>query len=184
VLKKFGLDPAKDLAIVQLGTQPNRIQALFAGAIEATIVSPPLDLTAKKQGYQILVNIAELGIPYPQQVIEITDRFSREKPQTVKNFLKGFLEGVYYVATHKAETKRIITKYLKTADAEILEATYQSYLQVTDYSGYPDLEGMRNALDEVAQRVPAAKSKKPEDFVNTRFLKELEAEGFFKELHK
>jgi len=73
---------------------------------------------------------------------------------------------------------------LKVADPEILEATYQSYLQVTDYSAYPNLEGMRNALDEVAQRVPAAKNKKPEDFVDTRFLKELEKEGFLKHPNK
>jgi NitT/TauT family transport system substrate-binding protein len=184
VLKKFGLDPVKDLTILQLGTQPARVQALAAGAIDATIVSPPLDLTAKKQGYQILVNIAELGIPYPQQVIETTERFIRENPTAVKNFLKGFIEGVRYVATHKDETKKLIAKYLKVTDAEILEATYQSYLQVTDYSAYPNLEGMRNALDEVAQRVPAAKSKKPEDFVDTRFLKEFEKEGFLAHPHK
>ena len=184
VLKKFGLDPVKDLTILQLGTQPARVQALSAGAIDATIVSPPLDLTAKKQGYQILVNIAELGIPYPQQVIETTDRFTRENPYAVKNFVKGFIEAIRYVATHKDETKKIITKYLKVADPEILEATYQSYLQVTDYSAYPNLEGMRNALDEVAQRVPAAKNKKPEDFVDTRFLKELEKEGFLKHPNK
>lgn len=184
VLKKFGLDPVRDLTILQLGTQPARIQALAAGAIDATIVSPPLDLTAKKQGYQILVNIAELGIPYPQQVIETTDRLIRENPNAIKNFLKGYIEGVRYVATHKDETKKLIAKYLKVTDAEILEATYQSYLQVTDYSAYPNLEGMRNALDEVAQRVPAAKSKKPEDFVDTRFLKEFEKEGFLGHPHK
>ena len=182
VLKKYGLDAARDVTIVQLGTQPSRFQALSAGVIDATIISPPLDLAAKKQGYPILVNIAELGIPYPQQVIETTDRFVRENPQTVKNFLKGFIEGVHYAATYKEETKKIITKYLKTVDPEIVEATYQSYLQVTDYSGYPNLDGMRNAMEEVAQRVPAVKSRKPEEFVNTRFLKELEKEGFFKQL--
>jgi NitT/TauT family transport system substrate-binding protein len=180
VLKKFGLDPVKDITIVQLGTQPSRVQALAAGVIDATIISPPLDITAKKQGYQILVNIAELGIPYPQQIIETTDRFIREDPRTVKNFLKGFIEGVRYATTHKEATKQVMTKYLKTIDPEILEATYQSFVQVTDESGYPSLEGIRNAIDEVAQRVPGVKSKKPEDFVNTRFLKELEKEGFFK----
>ncbi len=184
VLKKYGLDAAKDVNIVQLGTQPSRFQALAAGVIDATIISPPLDITAKTQGYQILVNLAELGIPYPQQVIETTDRFIRENPQTVKNFLKGFIEGVRYAATYKDETKKIITKYLKTADPEILEATYQSYLQVTDQSAYPNMEGLRNAIEEVAQRVPGVKSKKPEEFVNTRFLKELEKEGFFKQLYK
>jgi NitT/TauT family transport system substrate-binding protein len=184
VLKKFGLDPVKDVILLQGGTQPARVQALMAGVIDATIVSPPLDLTAKKQGYQILVNIADLAIPYPQQVIETTDRYIRENPQMVKNVLKGFLEGVHYAATHKDETKKIITKYLKTTDPEIVEATYQSYLQVTDRSAYPNMDGIRNAMDEVAQRVPAAKTKKPEDFVDTRFLKELEKEGFFKQLAK
>ena len=184
VLKKFNIDPVKDLTILQLGTQPARVQALAAGAIDATIVSPPLDLTAKKQGYQILVNIADLSIPYPQQVIETTDRLIRENPDAVKNFLKGFIEGVRYVASHKDETKKIIAKYLKVTDPEILEATYQSYLQVTDYSAYPNMEGIRNALDEVAQRVPAAKSKKPEDFVDARFLKEFEKDGFLGHPHK
>jgi NitT/TauT family transport system substrate-binding protein len=184
VCKRFGLDPAKDIIILQGGTQPSRLQALAAGAIDGTLVSPPLDLTAKKQGYPILVNIAELGIAYPQLVVETTDRFNRENPQAVKSFLKGFIEGVYYVATHKEETKKIITKYLKTSDPEILEATYQSFMQVTDYSGNPNIEGVRNAIDEVALRVPAARSKKPEDFIDTRFLRELDKEGFFKQLQR
>jgi len=181
VCKKFGLDPIKDIIILQGGTQPSRLQALSVGALDATLVSPPLDLTAKKQGFSVLVNVAELGIPYPQLVIETSDRFNRENPQTVKNFLKGFIEGVHYVATHKGETKKIITKYLKTSDPEILEATYQSFLQVTDYSANPNLEGIRNAIDEVAQRVPAAHGKKPEEFVDLRFLKELQREDFFKQ---
>lgn len=184
VLKRFGLDPAKDVTILQMGTQPSRVQALATGAIDATLISPPLDVAAKKQGYSILVNIAELGIPYPQQVVEVTERFARQNPDTVKKFLKGFIEATRYVATHKDETKKIITKYLKTTDAEVLEATYQSYLQVTDLSGYPNMEGVRNAMDEVAQRVPAVKFKKPEDFVNFQFLKELEKEGFFKRASK
>ena len=184
VLRRFGLDPNKDVIIVQLGTQPARMLALAGGAIDATIVSPPLDIAAKKQGYQILVNIAELGIPYPQQVIETTDRFNRANPQLVKNFLKGYIEGVHYAATHKDETKRIIIKYLKTTDPEVLEATYQSYLQVTDYTANPSLPGVRNAMDEVAVRVPAVKNKKPEEFVDTRFLKELDKEGFFKQFTK
>jgi hypothetical protein len=54
-------------------------------------------------------------------------------------------------------------------------------LQVTDYSISPNLEGIRNAIDEVAQRVPTAKTKKPEEFINARFLQELEREGFFRQ---
>ena len=183
VTKKFGLDPVKDFILLQGGTQPSRLQAIWAGALDATLVSPPLDLTAKKQGLNILVNIADLGIPYPQLVIETTERFNREQPQMVKNFLKGFIDGIHYAASHKEETKKTITKYLKTADPEILEATHKSFLQATDYSANPNLEGIRNAIEEVAARVPAARGKKPEEFVDTRFLKELEREGYFKQFH-
>jgi NitT/TauT family transport system substrate-binding protein len=184
VLRKFGLD-AKDVIILQLGTQPSRYQALLAGNIEATIISPPLDLMAKKDGFNILVNIPDLKIPYPQQTLETTDRFAREHPQIVKNFLKGYIEGVYFAAKNKDHTIKTILKYLKTSsDPEILDATYQSFVQVTDYSARPNLEGIRNAMDEVALRLPAVKNKKPEDFVNARFLNELEKEGFFKSLSK
>jgi NitT/TauT family transport system substrate-binding protein len=123
VLKKYGLDPSKDVTLLQIGTQPSRVQALAAGVIDATIISPPLDLTAKKQGYNILVNIADLGIPYPQQVIETTERFLKEKPLPARNFLKGFIEGIRYFASHKDEVKKLMIKYLKTTDPEIVEAT-------------------------------------------------------------
>jgi ABC-type nitrate/sulfonate/bicarbonate transport system substrate-binding protein len=136
---------------------------------------------AKKQGYQILVNIADLKIPYPQLVVETTERYLKENPQTVKSFLKGFIEGVHYAANHKDETKKIMIKDLKTVDPEILDVTYQDFLQTTDYSGRPNLDGIRNAMDEVAARVPAVKSRKPEEFVDTPLLRELEKEGFFKQ---
>lgn len=184
VCKKFGLDPAKDLVLLQGGTQPSRLQALLAGSLDATLVTPPLDLKAKKQGLGILVNIADLAIPYPQLVIETTDRFARENPREVKSFLKGFLEGVFYAANQKDETKKLITKYLKESDPEILEATYQSFMQVTDYSANPNFDGLRNAIEEVGARVPAAKAKKPEEFIDMRFLKELDKEGFFKQFQK
>ena len=180
--KKFGLDATKDLIILQGGTQPTRLQALSAGAIDATLVSPPLDFIAKKQGWSILINIAQLGIPYPQLVIETTDRLNRENPKLVKGFLKGFVEAIYYSAKFRDETKRVITKYLKISDPEILDATYESFIKVTDYSAEPNLDGIRNAIDEVALRVPAAKTKKPQEFVDMRFIKELRSETFFKQL--
>ena len=120
-----------------------------------------------------------MGIHYPQEIIETTDAFIRENPQVVKKFLKAFAEGIQYGATRKEDTKKIMAKYLKISDPEILEWKYGSYLQATDRKLYPNLEGMRTALEEVAKRVAAAKNRKPEEFVNTRFLDELNKEGFF-----
>ena len=178
--RKYGLEASKDLIVLQGGTQQSRLQGLSTGVIDATLVSSPLDFIAKKQGLNILTIASDMAIPYPQLAIETTDRFNREKPQLVKSLLKGFIEGLRYSASHKDETKKTITKYLKTSDPEILEATYRSFMAVTDYNATPNLEGIRNAIDEVAQRVQAVRNRKPEEFVDLRFLHELEHEGFFK----
>ncbi len=183
LLEKVGVNP-KDVTIIQMGAQPSRFAALVAGTLDATIIAPPFDITARKQGYNVLVNLAELGIPYPQQVIETTDRFIRENPQAVKNFLKGFIAGIHYGLTNKEGAKKSLAKHLKITDPEILEATYASYALTTDRRAFPNVEGFRYGLEEVAKRLPAAKDKKPEDFINMRFLNELEKEGFFKELYK
>jgi NitT/TauT family transport system substrate-binding protein len=184
LLEKVGLNPAKDVTLIQMGAQPSRFQALVAGSIEATIIAPPFDITAKKQGFNVLVNLADLSIAYPQQVVETTDRFIKENPQAVKNFLKGFIAGIHYGLTNKEGTKKIMAKYLRITDPEIMEATYASYAQTTDRRAWPNMQGFRYAVDELARRVPAAKDKKAEDFINMRFLNELEKEGFFKELYK
>jgi len=184
LLEKVGLNPTKDVTIIQVGAQPTRFQALVAGTIDATIIAPPFDITAKKQGYNVLVNLAEQSLAYPQQVIETTDRFIKENPQAVKNYLKGFIGGIHYALTNKEGAKKIMAKYLRITDPEILDATYASYVQTTDRRAFPNMQGFRYAVDELARRVPAAKDKKAEDFVNMRFLNELEKEGFFKELYK
>jgi NitT/TauT family transport system substrate-binding protein len=184
LLEKVGLNPNKDVTIIQVGAQPTRFQALVAGTIDATIIAPPFDITAKKQGYNVLVNLAEQSLAYPQQVVETTDRFIKENPQAVKNYLKGFIGGIHYALTNKEGAKKIMAKYLRITDPEIMDATYASYAQTTDRRAFPNMQGFRYAVDELARRVPAAKDKKAEDFVNLRFLNELEKEGFFKELYK
>jgi hypothetical protein len=111
-----------------------------------------------------------------------TDRLIREEPQLVKNYLRGLIAGVHYGLTHAEPTKAILDKYVKIRNPEFLSATYQDYVQITDPKVYPNLDGIRVALEEVAKRSPAAKGKRPEEFVNLKFLQELEKEGFYREL--
>ena len=88
----------------------------------------------------------------------------------------------HYGVTNPERTKAILDKYVKIKNPEFLEATYQDYVHITDPRVYPNMEGIRFALEEVAKRSPS-KGRKPEEFVNLRFLQELECEGFFKELY-
>ena len=80
-------------------------------------------------------------------------------------------------------TKAILDKYVKINNPEFLAATYQDYVHITDRKAYPNIDGIRLALEEVAKRSPGAKGRKAEEFVNLKFLQELEKEGFYKDLY-
>jgi len=94
-LAKFSLSADKDVVLVQAGEQSNRFAALVARTLDATIVGVPLDITAQKQGYPVLADLAQLRIPYPQAVVETTDRIVRDEPQLVKSYLKGLIAGIH-----------------------------------------------------------------------------------------
>ncbi len=78
---------------------------------------------------------------------------------------------------------RILAKFTKTNELRILEETYQFYNRLLDRIPYPTLDGIQMILTMAAKTSPLAKTKRPEDFVDERFLKELEQSGFVSRLY-
>lgn len=183
-LEKNGLVPNKDVTIVQLGDQTTRFASLTKGNVQATVISPPFDITARKLGYHILADMADLGLPYQHACLATTDRFLREKPETAKKFIRGFLAGIHLWMTDEKRTKEILGKRLKISNPEILDETYRVYKKLTETKPYPTLKGLAFQIEDVAKKVPKAKGMKPEEFTNIAILKELDQSGFIDNLYK
>src|ERR1044071_9157069 len=92
MVSRLGLDPAKDVTIMQIGNQRERMSALMNGAVEGSVVDAPNTLIARQQGFVELADASKLGLVYPPHNIATTDRFLRDEPQTVFNFLRAFVE--------------------------------------------------------------------------------------------
>jgi NitT/TauT family transport system substrate-binding protein len=122
-LEKNGLVPGKDVTIVQLGDQSTRFAALTGGSVQSTLISPPFDITAKKMGYQVLGDMADLGLPYQHETVATTDRFLKERPETARKFLRAFIAGIHLWMTDEKKTKEMLAKRLKITDKEILNET-------------------------------------------------------------
>jgi ABC-type nitrate/sulfonate/bicarbonate transport system substrate-binding protein/LysM repeat protein len=184
-LEKYGLDPNKDVAILQLGNVPALLSALEAGKIQGAMLSAPTTLRARKLGYPMLADLQMLGLEYQHTSIATTRSLIKSKPDLVRNFMRAYVEGVHYAKTHRRETLEILTKYLRTDDKDVLEDTYESIVaNLVPEKPYPTLKGIQIILRELGIKDPNARSARPEQFVDLTFIKELDSSGFVDRLYK
>jgi ABC-type nitrate/sulfonate/bicarbonate transport system substrate-binding protein len=127
-------------------------------------------------------------IEYAGSGIAASPTLLRQKPQTVRNFMKGLVAGIHFAKTHKEESMRITARYMKldfNKDHAALEETYRVFIdQLIERKPYPTVEGLRAVIEQAAETDPKVKAVRPEQFVDTSFLRELDQSGFIDALYK
>jgi NitT/TauT family transport system substrate-binding protein len=184
LLKKFNLEPNKDVALVVAGPTSDRLSAVDAGRIDATLLTPSELPRSRKQGLVEVYDLADLGIEVQGNGFATSRSFIKNQRDTVLSALKGYVEAIHYIHRNRDETRKIVAKYLRLTDSEVLDATYTAFVKTVSKRPAPTLKGIQFLLDEVAGKMPNAKSAKPEQFVDLSLLQQLEKEGFFAELVK
>jgi NitT/TauT family transport system substrate-binding protein len=184
LLKKFNLEPSKDVALVVAGPTTDRLTAVEAGRIDATVLTASELPRARKQGLVEVYDMVDLGVEVQGNGFATSRSFIKSQRDTVLSALKGYVEAIYYINRNRDESRKIIAKYLRLTDPEILDATYNAFVKTVAKKPYPTLKGIQFLLDEVAAKLPNAKTAKPEQFVDLSLLQQLEKEGFFSEMAK
>lgn len=183
-LKKWGLDPEKDVTIIQLGGQPARLAALQGEHIDATLLQLPWTVKAKQAGLHEFASLADMGFDYLGTSLVTTRSLIQKNENLVQRFMKAFVEGIHFYKTNKDASIRSIAKFTKLQDSVALEETYNAYaLKLMARLPYPNLKGVEIILDDLAKRNPKAKGANAKTFVESRFLKELENSGFVAKLY-
>ncbi len=186
-LQRIGLVPEKDVTIIQFGSTTDRLAALGAGRIQATVLPPPTMLMALKSGLNLLADVSTLGLAFQHTAPVTTRRFIRENPDIVRRYVKAHVEAVHRIKTDRETGIRVMTKYLgQTKDRDSTEKGYDRYISEEQLprKQYPTLEGIRTVLNFVAEKDPKAKTVKPEDLVDLRFIRELDQSGFIDNLYR
>jgi NitT/TauT family transport system substrate-binding protein len=186
MLSKLGLNPLKDVTIVQVGTTPDRLTALETKRVQATVLVPPVTYMAQKKGFYLMADVATQGLAYQHQGAVTTRKYLREHPDVVKNFVKSYIESVHRMKTDREGGLKILAKYLHTDDREILEKTLDNSITENKLprKQYPTLEGIKTILDQLALKDPKARAAKPQDFVDARFVEEFDKSGFIDGLYR
>jgi NitT/TauT family transport system substrate-binding protein len=184
MISKLGLNPDTDVVMLQIGGDPTRLSALLSGTIDASVFNPPLYKRAVEAGMRVLANIEEMGFPVQASALVSTERFVHTNPDLTRRAIKSIIEAIHLVKTNPELTKRAIRKYMRFKDDRDTDEAYQIIRDVTPRKPYPTVEGMKTVLDELALKVPAAKTAQPREFMDTRFIQELDRSGFIDGLYK
>jgi NitT/TauT family transport system substrate-binding protein len=184
LLAKLGLNPEKDVVLMQIGGSPTRNAALTAGSIDATIVDPPDHKRLQESGMRILANMEEMKIPFQHTGLVTTRAQLSQSPDVVRRAVKSFVEGIQLAHANSEISKRAFRKYLRLQQERELDDAYQLLRGFVPRKPYPTAEGFKSVLAELADQIPAAKTADPKDFFDTRFLEELDRSGFIDGLYR
>lgn len=182
LLQQAGMVPGKDVQITHLQGMPDIITALSQGRIDAGIISAPTTLKAKQAGLKELVDITARNVPMIHAGLATTRDFIKSSPDKVRRYVQAYIEANKIARTDPETTKQLIAKYTKTDNKEDLDETYSTYARAWEQAPYVSPAAMQTFLNFAVN--PAAKTAKPEQFIDNSFVAELDKSGFIKELYK
>ena len=178
-LMKNGLQPEKDVAILQTGGPSESVAALSANRIQAVALTAPATIRARKLGLRPLLDISKIEANFPFNGIVVRRSFLKNNGDLMRRFMMAYIEGVALAKKDAAFAKKVMAKYFKSDDREILDESYDWIVkQNFTLPPYPAVPGLATILNSVAERNPKAKSMKPEDFVDRAIVQELDKSGF------
>jgi NitT/TauT family transport system substrate-binding protein len=183
-LKKIGLEPNKDVTLRVIGGSTERMVALQKGIVQFTVVTEAGKATAEKLGYPTVVDMAALQIPFPQNGVYTSTKLIRENPDMVRRYLRAYTEAIHYYKTQKEGTIKIMRKYSRLDDRNALETAWDWHARFIPEAPYPPPEGYQLVLQDMAATNPKAAQANVKDYVDSRFVKELEDSGFIKALYR
>ena len=180
LVKKFNL-PDVTIRLIG-GSQNERYQAMAANLVQGVVITPPIDVRAKNEGYNLLYRLIDLDVPFIYSSLHANARALRERPETVQRMVAAFAEAIHYVDKYPAKTKAAIAKVMRTKDEEALQVSYNVYTQdIVDRRMIVPAQTVHDTV-ELLRSLGAPVKRRAEDLYDNSFVLNLEKSGFQKDL--
>jgi len=178
-LRKHGIDPTKDVKILATGGVSETLASMQVGTVHAGILSAPVTLRARTLGFQEIVRIGKLGVPFIHDGIVASKTYITTRRSDTEAFLKGFIDGIRLYKTNPSLAEKIMSKYTRVTDKSMLRETYDTFNRELNVQPFIPREGVSNMLQLIAETEPRAAKANPEDFLDNGSLQNLRAGGYF-----
>lgn len=182
MITKLGLDPDKDVSILQIGDNPTRVAALQNRIIDGAIFDPPDYKKAVAVGGRVLFNLEESRDPYQHAGLVTLRKNIANRSDIIRRSVKAIVEAAAVVRNDPVVSKRALKQRLRLGDTKELDDAYQLLRGFTRAKPYPSVDGFRAILGDLTKRLPAAKNADAKDFIDARFIEEFDKAGFIDSL--
>ena len=182
-LRRHGMEPGRDFTFIQSGGEPEVLAALVGGGVDAATTGPPIDAQARAQGFRYVVYGPDLRIPYAAASFVTRRSVIAKRPQAIGQFMRAMAEAGKILHTDKEFTYKALGKQLRLTDRTVLDAAYNAEIKSLEPRLVIKTEALQAILEDVSKVDPRAKSVKPQDLIDTRYLDEMEKSGFFDKLY-
>ncbi len=184
LLRKHGINPERDVTLIQTGDLFAAAAMLKTKAIVAAPVSSAANLRGEEAGARSVLNMGTAGVYFPHDAWMARRTFLNSNEDLVRRFMRAYSEGVHRLFTDPAAARRAVQKFTRATDPRIVDAVTQYAIDYVEKIPYNSRDSIVEVLNQAAVRNPKAKTAKPESFYDDRFVKELDSQGFYKQLWK
>jgi ABC-type nitrate/sulfonate/bicarbonate transport system substrate-binding protein len=183
-VKRYGIEPGKDVTFVQIGAMPDIVVAVATGAIESGVIGVPQNFLAKKQGLRELADLSDSGSRYALAALLAKRSFLTENHERMVRFMKALVESIHYLKTRPKEGMEIFKRYTRIDAPDIVKPAYDLHIKL--FQRVPEIfpEDLKLVLEEVALTNPKAKTANPASFIDGRVAKEVLSSGFVDLLYR
>jgi NitT/TauT family transport system substrate-binding protein len=181
-LRRFGLEPGKDVALLPAGGDSEVFAALQAGSVQVAALSYPAYIHALKMDMKELVNFSEIGFEAVNAALVSTRSYIAQNRDPSTRFVRALIRGMQRYGSDKEFSKKVLSKYLRTTDNEVLEASWKDVAPNLLKVPRPSAKAIQFIIDgQFKDKNPLIK---PEMFVDTSIIDQLERSGFIDSVYR
>ena len=184
-VEKLGGD-ARQVTMLQLGGNPSRLAAMLSGTTHATVFSEPFASVAVKQGMRSLLDLADSGVPFPQNTFIVRRSVLAEKRSMVVNAMKACIETLYLLKKDRRFAREVLKRYLRIDDDAMIDIGIDYYLTRHGEGVLilPDRKGLEFVIADTAKTNPKARGQTPDSLrvLDGSVLDEIKKSGFIEKV--
>jgi NitT/TauT family transport system substrate-binding protein len=156
-LKHIGLDPDRDVTVLQLGAGPDMVAALESGRVAAAALTTRYALRFIDRGWPVLADLGKLNVVYPASCVTSSRAFIRAEPKITDDFLRAYVEAIRLIKNDHRIAEKSFARWLREKDPVIVKRSVEAYARVFKYSPIVPDQGIDNVVKDLVRRRPEFK---------------------------